>query len=111
MNTYEQKCLQLDKELAEALGWTDVSFLKSINEIKGVYNGVFNVHKRWTQDDGECFRLAVEYEIDVYIDATEAETHIGGTGGISVQFSDFPDKLSAVRFAICSAVLAKLKGN
>ena len=109
MNTYEQKCLQLDKELAEALGWTDVHRAQFCDSMLVGYNSDKDSKEaiqRWTMHDGECFRLAVEY--DCYPCKWDYESIACGVDCPVLDIHYFPDVFACVRFAICSAVLAKL---
>lgn len=122
MSSYEEKALQLDRELAEAMGWTNIRYepsevVRNQMEFHGVCPkkvGYLKDIPRWTMDDREAFRLAVEYDIHIktwkeFVCATYWEDAV--EKDIASVEEDFPDKLSAVRFAICQAVLQKLKGN
>lgn len=116
-NTYEQKALELDRELAGLLGWH--RFYYNISNVlygdKPNQSIVGGVVPRWSQDDGEAFRLAVEQSFDIisYKQAVKVMYDDGfkQTFESEQYYKDFPDKLSAVRYAIVQAVVNKLKGN
>jgi hypothetical protein len=107
MNTYEQDCENLDKELAELIygqrviidSYTDCMwFSDDMNFCQPAL-------ERWTQDNHSAFGLMAEYDISVctwkhHVDAEST----------SANYSNFPDKQAAVRFAVCQAVVKKLKG-
>lgn len=115
MNDYEQKCFQLDKELAKLI-YGCPAFIDSCTDFMWFEADVHFSQPlaRWTQDDAEAFRLAVEHNIQVcvYSDLviTEYMSNDYPTGD-RYQYHSFPDKSSAVRFAIVQAVVNKLKGN
>lgn len=100
MNIYEQA----DKELAELLGWTFQDYQLDGNYVW--YNAIADQVNppHWTLDDGECFRLAVEYEIDVL------KLIYGHDWLLMNDMADTKDRLSAVRYAIVQSVISKLKG-
>lgn len=117
MNDYEEKCLALDKQLAELLGWVATPYHDRDDPSKPMYKvpgTLVYQNPRWTQDDAEAFRLAVEHEMDTEwyysgcsatdSNATEAiyKTHL---------FRDFPGKVAAMRYAIVQAVINKLKAS
>ena len=107
-NKYEQDCLQLDKELAELLGWTNVAdsckYGKPPNQTEYSSCPI----QRWTQNDAEAFRLMVEYNVELEMfDAFVSDFRTGP----NYYYAEFPNKQSTVRFAIVQAVVNKLKGN
>ena len=112
MNDYEQKCIDLDKQLGELLGWSEVSIFNSTKEVCGVFNGFYSVRNRWTQDDAEAFGLMVEHEID--LDYNTVGVKATNSDNIKeyydADFLNFDSKSDAVRFAIVQAVINKLKG-
>lgn len=110
MNKYEQA----DRELAELLGYTRIDKLDNgqfICFLPGcLHSNAFM--PRWTQDDGECFLLMVEYEIPV--DNWRGSCWVG-SGDDSFfqveQYNNHKDKATATRYAIVQAVISKLKEN
>lgn len=114
MDNYEQKCLELDKELAELLGWHRFTLLgkEALFGDKPNESLIGKRVPRWTQDDSAAFRLAVEHDVDVqlwddHVGATYWYYGLDETSGAF--FSDFPSKLAAVRYSIVQAVINKLK--
>jgi hypothetical protein len=79
---YEEKCLALDKQLAELLGL--------YHKESGKYYSL----PRWTQDDAEAFILMCQLSIDVQW---------------PVNFEGFQTKQDALRFYIVSEAISKLK--
>lgn len=106
--TYEQKSFELDKELAGLLGYTNIRQSKLFPEkFVGRYSSGDKGHiPRWTQDDAEAFRLAVEHDV---LPSTNGK-NISAPGVSTLYATDFPDKQSAARYAIVQAVINKLKG-
>lgn len=124
--SYEQDAINLDKELAELLGWKIITErLTSFPNVGVVYKHCFisGINPNypygdnfelpcWTQNDAAAFQLMVEHEIDVMnyhegmaaLDTDYPDTQCG------VLFKDFPSKQDCVRFAIVHAVVNKLKG-
>ena len=110
-NNYEQKCLELDKSLAEAFGWVDT--IESYSGYSGKqtgWSGILGKSElksipRWTQDDGECFKLMVDHKCFPQL---EDSWHSVMCCGGYYYLGEYDTEQSAVRFAICSAVLAKL---
>ncbi len=96
MDNYEEKALQLDKELAVVFGLADLSPVP-----------------RWTQEDDISFRLMVEHDVEPQRLDTEIAVYDCDSmkRRSTVYLVDFPDKLTATRFAICQAVVNKLKVN
>jgi hypothetical protein len=115
MNNYEEKALQLDMQLATTIGYTDVKESKLYkHRIAGKLKGEHQTIARWTQGDGDAFRLAVEYSIEVMFPIPD-EMQVNYTKDykgcvLCFRYKNFPDKQSAVRFAIVQAVINKLKG-
>jgi hypothetical protein len=121
---YNKICLELDKELSTLLGWTNIAesdFPGDYVRFKGdnpSLNKVYEFIPRCTLNDGAAFRLAVEY--DVTVNYSLHPTHV--TVAIHQEFpkqiiksigriTDFPDKLSALRYCIVQATINKLKGG
>jgi len=117
--TYENDCLALDKELAKLLGWKHIfsrptQFAEGVSYKNSYVEGISPNWPcgpameipRWTQDSKECFELAVEYAMSPMIGS--AGVVVANTDAI-IWYKDFPDKLSAVRFSVCQAVVNKLK--
>lgn len=115
----DDKFLEADKELAELLGYTNVRQTKFYKER---LSGVMSVDEgrdsfaRWTQDDASAFRLAVQYEcfpkmyaLSIVVEKLQYSTREIQEYYSVAELEDFPDKLSAVRFAIVQAVINKLK--
>lgn len=116
--TYEQKCLELDKQLAELLGkWSDIEVVKQSLRVElWAEDGEHNLCTipRWTQDDAEALRLAVEHELDIQMwkDFVRATWwNFGSDIATTEFFTDFPDRYSCIRYAIVQAVVNKLKAN
>lgn len=107
---YQEECNRLDKELAVLLG-TPV-FIDSMTDFMW-YDGDNNYTqelRRWTQDDAQAFKLAVEYDSFPQI----WKGHIWVGDGDDPEFScipldQFPDKSSAARFNIVQLTIRKLK--
>lgn len=107
--TYEEKCLTLDKTLAELLGYTYGNFMW--------FNPKGEVVKmpRWTQHSGAVLRLAVEYDCypcncasSIVVEKPQWDTRSMREYYSQEEVADFPDKLSAVRYAIVQAAINKL---
>lgn len=85
--SYEEKCLALDKQLAELLD-------------------IYQPHPpRWTLDDAEAFRLMVEYRVELEIFKGYVKNFRSGPEHF---YKEYPTKESAVRHAIVQAVINKL---
>lgn len=112
--SYEEKCLALDKQLAELLGWHRIVQTNPCgNAVK--YSGdnilrgiVHHPIPRWTQDDAEALRLVVEHQCLPC--QWDDESIACGINCAVLDENHFPDKLSCVRYAIVQAVINKLKG-
>lgn len=107
MDKYES----LDKELAEALGWT----LRKGN-LCGLPPGyVGNLWSmpvpRWTQDDAVCFRLMVEHNVSWMYMVTHAK--VAASGSEWIIYEDYKDhshdKAKTLRVAIVKSIIVKLK--
>ena len=105
---YEEKCLALDKELAELLGWAATPYHDRDDPNKPMYkvpgNLVYQV-PCWTLDDAEAFRLMVEHNIELDILDTFISYFLSGQ---KYYVEDFPSKIAAVRYAIVQATINKL---
>lgn len=125
-STYEQKALELDKELAELLGWHRIMTVNCTDDMsyydpRGFLIGdnpseckVRAILPRWTQDNHSAFGLIVEYDICVHYDYDNCVTTRWDRNlncDMEFEYVNFPDKLSAVQYAIVQAVVNKLKGN
>ena len=109
MDNYEKKCKELDIELAALLG-TPVFIDEETGHMW--YEGdIYYTQelKRWTQNDAEAFRLAVEQEINWHLsrDYDEIVTNYG----VKLDTQDFTSDLAVVRYAIVQAVINKLKAS
>jgi hypothetical protein len=114
------KYLEADIALAEALGYTDVTQSQFYyHSIRGKKNGEGTLIQRATLDDAEAFRLMVEYCVFpeshiglIFVRDIEGSTEEEAKYWCDVfSMSNHPDKLTAVRFAIVQAVIAKLKAK
>lgn len=123
--SYEEKCLEADKELADSLGWEWHEGTAKHRtgptwdtwEWIGPCGAVDPVTHfsciRWTQNDAAAFQLAVEQELDFHwgIYGITIANPDNDCEHAFVKIEDFPSKAAAVRFAIVKTVITKLKGN
>lgn len=109
--------IELDKELATLLNrWTDIQIVRQSNHHTELWgedtNGKLCTIPRWTADDAEALRLVVEHEINLTFAADlGVSTYIeGDVEGKFFVYDEFPDKQTALRYAIVQATVSKLKG-
>lgn len=114
------KYLQAEKELAELFGWTGIRKHCELHTLIGQppkkkLQYLVDVPK-WTKDDGEAFRLAVEHNITpnsqihpTYVTVMCWQHFPNLEIHIAERVADHPNKLTAVRYAIVQSVIAKLK--
>lgn len=117
--------LEADKKLAELLGWTNITHYaiapnallgtpSSEDSLTGVAEGTMKI-PRWTQDNEEAFRLMVEHKISINQYSTHVQPTfdvVNGVSGIEDCYCYHrwhTDKITAIRYAIVQAVIAKLE--
>lgn len=111
------KYILAEKELAELLGYSRLTYPHfSIDQCwAGFPYGKYKDEEyipRWARDDAEAFRLTVEH--NVCPQEFKGCIWIGNGDDTCFQcepLENHPDKLTAVRYAIVQAVIAKLKAE
>lgn len=112
---YQQRCIDANRELAEALGWTyhPVDDIQPCTREWQDAQGNWKANPRWTQDSSESFQLMLDHEC-FPVRAPDANMVAVATGLETMRYAiekleGHPDKASALRFAIVAAVLSKLR--
>lgn len=117
MKTNELAALEL--ELGEALGWTFLEGIRFAGAVCG-HHGIppgeqsglaRRTIPQWARKWEACGPLMTEHVASITHYPEIVFVANGVTGTISEKYAAHKDKDTAVRVAICRAVLAKLKGQ
>lgn len=107
------KYVEAEKRLAELLGWTHHAEENRVGpRWRSPSADWLTRRPRWTRDNATAFALMVEHGIRVSpaSDFVTAKHDIDGDF-LVVEYSDHPDRETAVRYAVVQAVIARLEAN
>jgi hypothetical protein len=100
--------LEAEKRLAGLLGWKPVAGTQGWHDPKGDYRLML---PQWCRDWGDCGPLMVLHGCYPEFDESRNVAiayYLNGNKCLLIDAFDYPDRDTAVRFAIVQAVIAKL---
>lgn len=125
MDKYLKNCMELEEELGMLLGWTAIHSAGTVHGMKLPENWYTAVNPKrqavevmplWARNDADAFQLMTDHRLFPRMhhsgNAVQISVDQGISIGVLVPFSNYENEYQAVRVAIVSAVIRKLKdGN
>src|SRR5687768_10174244 len=102
---------KLEKELAELLGWTNISESAKWGKPPNTPGIQSSPLPHWCSYDAAAFQLMEEHRVEIhYCEDWAVSTYIkGNCSGVHCDYAAFPTKADALRCAIVESVIMKLK--